>query len=271
MTLREKVLQFPKTLYALVIFLVGNAITDVKEQISNANKFWKAGDFQKIADFFKSQNIHVGLITTPSGIFMPWVTGNNFINMSLQKFNNAKDAWLAGFEIAASIIEGELPEIPKFKTLTKQDVIDGINTMPNQFTTLDLKNYLRGQGFYAEQKQVSDFMTGIASELDIDYTDNGTYRTYTKPEVTQDAPTQDDTTTTTPDPATQDAGKTPGFFRPTVSKAKKFDSGKVGNWECSMTGGRKSKVYKNTSWLQAKKQYAREHSVKYFDVRIRKA
>lgn len=276
MTLRERVLQFPKTLYALVFFLIGNTVSDIKEQIKNANQFWKNNDFQRIVDFFKSKNIHVGLITSPSGIYIPWITGNNFFNIPLTHFTNEKDAWLAAFESAAAMIEGELPEIPTtqnysptsqntYKTLTEQDVINAINEMGNQFTTLDLKKYLRNQGFFAEQKQVSDFMITIAPELDIDFTDNGQYRTYTKPEVVNDPPVVPDSKPTI------DNGD-PGFFRqPSVSN-KKFDTNKIGDWSCNDAYSRHPfKNYPNTSWLQAKKQYARETGIKYFDVRIRKS
>jgi hypothetical protein len=68
-----------------------------------------------------------------------------------------------------------------FKQLTKditKKFFYSVIKKSNTATTLDIKNELRNNGYYALQKDVSEYMQEIASEEDIDYTTNGVYNTY---------------------------------------------------------------------------------------------
>lgn len=67
-------------------------------------------------------------------------------------------------------------------TLTKDDVkiTAKILIATNQSTTsLDIKLYLRTQGFWATQAIVSQFMQDLCNEGEFNYSYNGGYRTYT--------------------------------------------------------------------------------------------
>lgn len=72
----------------------------------------------------------------------------------------------------------------QYKTLTKDDVqtvLLAYLVVHDTTTNLDIKKQLRIEGFYATQKQVSDFTDEIYVEGSIDNLDfdfNGTYRTY---------------------------------------------------------------------------------------------
>jgi len=69
------------------------------------------------------------------------------------------------------------------KTLTKSDVLsvaEGHINQSGSTTNLDIKRELRGQGFYATQEAVAEFMGEIYAEKGWDFSFNGKYRTYTE-------------------------------------------------------------------------------------------
>lgn len=62
-------------------------------------------------------------------------------------------------------------------------------------TTLDVKNALRKDGYFAEQRTVSDYMTTLSSEEQWDYTSNGSFNTYAIPDPTAVVVTQTNSVT----------------------------------------------------------------------------
>jgi hypothetical protein len=67
------------------------------------------------------------------------------------------------------------------KSLTKQDVKDAAVKLMEEHdstTTLDVKNALRAEGFWATQNQVSEIMDEIYSEENWDYANPNGYREY---------------------------------------------------------------------------------------------
>ena len=67
------------------------------------------------------------------------------------------------------------------QTLTKkivQDVGTHLIESNGSTTTLDVKQELRNQGYWAVQHEISTFMSQLADDGVFKYTDNGTYRTY---------------------------------------------------------------------------------------------
>lgn len=63
----------------------------------------------------------------------------------------------------------------------------------SEVTSLDVKNLLRDQDFYAEQAEVSAFLNEVGEDLPLDNTDNRKWRTYTLPEPQTLAITQPQT------------------------------------------------------------------------------
>jgi len=59
-------------------------------------------------------------------------------------------------------------------------------------TTLDVKNTMRKDGYFAEQSVVSDHMRTLNSEEDWDYTSNGSFNTYSLPAVPTSSTTSTD-------------------------------------------------------------------------------
>jgi hypothetical protein len=76
------------------------------------------------------------------------------------------------------------------KTLTKVAVlVMAVDLMKdnNSTTTLDVKNALRAEGYFAKQQDVSDFMYKIAQEEKWNINEsNGIYRVFTLPNVNID-------------------------------------------------------------------------------------
>ncbi len=73
------------------------------------------------------------------------------------------------------------------KTLTTKDnvlatakALIGAN---GSTTTLDVKNKLRMDGHFVKQAEVSTFMRELNDDGELEYTDNGQYRTYTLPQA----------------------------------------------------------------------------------------
>ena len=67
------------------------------------------------------------------------------------------------------------------QTLTKkivQDVGTHLIESNGSTTTLDVKQELRNQGYWAVQHEISTFMSQLADDGVFEYTDNGTYRIY---------------------------------------------------------------------------------------------
>jgi hypothetical protein len=60
-------------------------------------------------------------------------------------------------------------------------------------TSLDVKNDLRGKGFYAKQDEVTNLMREIADEESISFTFNGTFRTYTNEDNTDEDEKENET------------------------------------------------------------------------------
>jgi hypothetical protein len=76
------------------------------------------------------------------------------------------------------------------KTIDKNSVQQVAENLMRQHvftTTLEVKQALRADRYFAKQADVSMFMDQLATELDWDYFENGEYRTYsTKQNVDQD-------------------------------------------------------------------------------------
>lgn len=70
------------------------------------------------------------------------------------------------------------------KNLTSSDVektVRELIRMNGSTTTLEVKNALRRDGFYATQTAVSTCMADMAANNEINYNDNGSHRIYTMP------------------------------------------------------------------------------------------
>ena len=231
----------------------------------------------QIADFFKSKSYHVGIITTPRGAAYPWVTGPSFMDVSNKAYKDNVNAWLKAFQMASVIVEAEIPDaivapvivavvdtVDGLPVITKDDVYNKALQLGGELTNLEIKNSLREDGFYATQKMVADFMDQLSQDCGWPFDFNGEFRTYN---ISGDI---NDSTSQVATPATQT--QTSNFFRSNSQTPNKFDTRKIGDWVCRDANNmrRKHETYTNTSWLQAKKQYAKTYGINYFDVRIKR-
>ena len=93
------------------------------------------------------------------------------------------------------------------KNLTKlavQEVADTLLETDSVTTTLDVKNALRKDGYWARQEAVSDYMAELGDEGKFWYTDNGQHRLYELAPSSTALATQP-TTTLVLDPTMDDA------------------------------------------------------------------
>jgi len=60
-----------------------------------------------------------------------------------------------------------------------KDVTLDLISKNGKTSSLDVKNELRNQGYFATQSTVSDFMNDLYTSREVDYTVNGRYREYT--------------------------------------------------------------------------------------------
>lgn len=115
-------------------------------------------------------------------------------------------------------------------------------------TSRDVKEVLRGEGYWATQSKVSPLVREIASEEDIDYNFNGVYRTY----------------------VVNSSVRAPK--KPVAASVDPIDNPSQGDWEVFDVDGYAKICYYDSGLTagQAKYQYSKNTGVNFLDVRIRK-
>lgn len=125
-------------------------------------------------------------------------------------------------------------------------------------TSLDVKKELRRNGFWATQEKVTGLMREVADEEGIDFTFNGTYRTYY--EDSQVIPPPNSALT--------------NLFNSTKSMTQDLstDNPVQGDWEVRDVNDIASTVYYESSLTagQAKYQYCKLTGVDFTDARVKK-
>lgn len=145
-----------------------------------------------------------------------------------------------------------------YKFLDKDDV-DSVFTdlleTQGQATSLEVKQELRNQGFWATQNEVGVMLRDIAAESGIDWDFNGVYRTYIKPGTTL---SNASTPTTVKAPAANPADREPK------------DTPDVGDWLAYDAQDPTHELYFKGSLTAAQAKYAftLETGRDYIDVRV---
>lgn len=124
-------------------------------------------------------------------------------------------------------------------------------------STLEVKNSLRNQGYFATQVTVSQFMDELAKEGEFQFQDNGMYRTYTDAtnQLATIAKNVVVTKTTTP----------------SGSKIVTATTPQSGDWEVNSTTNKVVHYYSSLLTRdEVRQQYAKQYGVKFVDTRSRK-
>lgn len=142
------------------------------------------------------------------------------------------------------------------KQLTKDEVLRVMKNLieeSGEITNLGIKKQLRNEGFYATQIVVSSCTDQIYMDGELpglEFTFNGTYRTYFIDDSPDDNTDQDDITVQT-------------SVKTTVSYKDK-----VADWEAYDKDDPTSReIYSNTTRGKAKSLYSKEYDIPYIDVR----
>ncbi len=163
------------------------------------------------------------------------------------------------------------------KNLTKVAVmVAAIDLMKDNeiTTTLEVKEALRAEGYFAKQSEVSKLMFEIAGEEGWEIDENGTYRTYSLPDGynTDDRDEDDDVE----DNADPDGVKIMhkdkyGNPYPVYVREKSITRATKGDWKVADSGGYIEKYYDGIYTRdEVRSAFSREAEVPYVDTRATK-
>jgi hypothetical protein len=150
----------------------------------------------------------------------------------------------------------------QYKTLDKADieaVFDKLIDENGQTTSLEVKEELRNQGFWATQAVVGVELRTIADAKGCDWDFNGTYRTYYEPGTQNMSPTPVQTTTVVP---TAPKLPIPDDLRSALDTPSKDD------WEAVAPGNGTMYFSGQLRPGQAKSLYVENTGADFLDVRV---
>lgn len=238
-----------------------------EENLEKIFSYAKPQNFSKIEKALEKAYMTIGVIKKPcpagfaggkfaySG-YVCWRGGIAFSDASL----NPNDAMIAAAVMAIKTLDSILPNQKNASKNDVADVAQGLLNAQGTATTLEVKDILRGQGFYIVQADVSKWMEELCESegWDFDITDG--HREYSLPQdsVDDDFEIEDEDDDEINVADYDDDESDSGIHR-------------VGNWACRAAGKTKETNFRNISWYEAKRTFARQNGLNYYDVRIRKA
>lgn len=144
-----------------------------------------------------------------------------------------------------------------------EEVFDELLEENGETTSLDVKQRLRKNGYWAEQAETTQFVRQIAFDKDLDWDFNGQYRTYFK---------ESNSTKQNLVPASNTTASIPGVVKKFTDPANPADrlpinSPITGDWECTSKFGPTHYFIGKLSGPQARYAYSLIEGIPYIDVR----